>query len=269
VPGDTNGQRDVFVRDLVSATTVRASVSSAGAQGNDQSLFPSLSADGCSVAFISLASNLVPPAVQIYNIYVHDLSSGATRRASETTSGQPANDMCGETSISADGRFVAFQSFADVLVPADTNGVSDIFVRELPTPATVYCTAKVTSGGCLPAITATGQPTPVGGFVVRVEQVEPNALGMLLYSTSGAAAAPFQGGTLCLLPPVQRLTQHDSGGAAPCTGLLAQDFSAWLASGADPALASGQQVWLQGWFRDPGAAGGSGLSDALTATVCN
>ena len=60
MPGDTNGATDVFVRDRLTATTDRVSVDSAGAQANDRSDFPAISADGSVVAFVSTATNLVP-----------------------------------------------------------------------------------------------------------------------------------------------------------------------------------------------------------------
>ena len=60
MPGDTNGSSDVFVRDRRTGTTRRVSVSSGGAQGNDNSFGPAISADGRFVAFGSSASNLVP-----------------------------------------------------------------------------------------------------------------------------------------------------------------------------------------------------------------
>ena len=60
MPGDTNNKEDIFVRDLSTNTTTRLSVDSAGNQGNNDSEFPSISANGQKVAFSSFASNLVP-----------------------------------------------------------------------------------------------------------------------------------------------------------------------------------------------------------------
>ena len=69
-----------------------------------------------------------------------------------------------------------------------------------------YCTAKLNSLGCSPSMSASGQPSAsaTSGFVVRATDVLNNKAGLLLYSVSGRAALPFQGGTLCIALPVRR-----------------------------------------------------------------
>jgi hypothetical protein len=131
VVGDTNGVPDVFVHEIQGGTTERVSVDSAGVQGNDDSLDPSISADGRFVAFASLASSLVAGDTNlVQDIFVHDRLNGTTERVSVDTAGAQANDDSQNPSISADGRFVAFDSDATNLVASDTNGVSDIFVHD-------------------------------------------------------------------------------------------------------------------------------------------
>lgn len=134
-------------------------------------------------------------------------------------------------------------------------------------PVTVYCTAKTTSSGCVPSISATGVPSTAGAFMVRCSQVQTGQQGVMLYSTNGQAAISFQGGTLCVMPPVLRTPVQAAGGVGPCEGSLAFDFSAHYLSGIDPVLVPGQQVWAQYWFRDPGDPFGTGLSDALEFTL--
>jgi Tol biopolymer transport system component len=132
VPGDTNGTFDVFVHDRQGGTTVRASVDSAGVEGNGSSLNPSISADGRLVAFASDATNLVPGDTNDRrDAFVHDLLTGATERVSVDSAGNQANNQSigpgirgGPTfgpKISGDGRFVVFDSIATNLVPGDTN----------------------------------------------------------------------------------------------------------------------------------------------------
>jgi len=138
VPGDTNGSRDIFVRDLSTNTTTRVSVDSAGNQGNGISnpflSKPSISADGRFVAFVSTASNLVPGDTNLVDdIFVRDTLVNTTTRVSVDSAGNQGNNNSISTSISADGRFVAFSSNATNLVPGDTNGREDIFVRDLLT----------------------------------------------------------------------------------------------------------------------------------------
>jgi len=137
VSGDTNATSDLFVRDRQSGTTERVSLDSLGAQGNDDSLNPSLSADGRYVAFQSWASNLVSGDTNARrDVFVRDRQSGATVRVSVDSLGAQANGTSYIPSISADGRCVAFQSEASNLVSADTNGVRDVFVRDRCGPAT-------------------------------------------------------------------------------------------------------------------------------------
>ena len=125
-----------------------------------------------------------------------------------------------------------------------------------PTPFN-YCTAKVTSSGCVPAIAFTGTPSAAGNYTVNCSQVEAGQLGVLFYGTSGPAAIAFQGGFLCVNPPVIRMPVQPSGGAAACSGTYTQAMTALITT-----LPVGQMVNCQYWFRDPGAATGTGLSNA-------
>lgn len=135
-----------------------------------------------------------------------------------------------------------------------------------PAPA-VYCTAKVTSGGCLPAIgtSGTASASAASGFVLNVTQVEPLNLGIYFYSAVGPAAVPFLGGFLCLGGSITRLPPSAAGGAGPCSGQYSVDFNAYLAANQPGLRAPGQGFWAQCWFRDPPAPiGQSGLSNAVT-----
>ncbi len=131
VPGDTNGSDDVFVHDLASGITTRVSVDSSGQQANGRSESPSISADGRFVAFAGSAGNLVAADSNgILDVFVHDRQSGLTRRVSIDSAGSEANGVSSGAWISADGRIVAFHSYASDLVPGDTNSVHDIFVHD-------------------------------------------------------------------------------------------------------------------------------------------
>ena len=128
VPGDTNHSLDVFVHDTAAGTTVRASRASGGAQGNNPSSQPMLSADGRFVMFTSLATNLVPGDTNgFYDVYRHEIATGATSRLSPGT--EVGNSF--PAALSADGRWVVFVSEAENLVPGDTNLRPDVFVRGL------------------------------------------------------------------------------------------------------------------------------------------
>ncbi len=132
VPGDTNGFADVFLHDRQTGTTSRLSVAPDGSQAQCSSWDPSISDDGRFVSFTSGGTNLVTGDVDVWNgVFVRDLDTGATQRASVSMDGSPVDGMSELSSISADGRTVAFVADATNLVPADTNGIDDVFVRDL------------------------------------------------------------------------------------------------------------------------------------------
>ncbi|MFO0983482.1 MAG: calcium-binding protein [Planctomycetota bacterium] len=138
VPGDTNGSPDVFVHDRQTGATTRASVDSQGGQADADSQQAVISADGRFVAFFSWADNLVPGDTTPFraDIFVHDLATGETTRVSVDSNGAEGNGGSDYPSISADGRFVSFDSSASNLVPGDTNGWLDVFVHDRQTGAT-------------------------------------------------------------------------------------------------------------------------------------
>jgi hypothetical protein len=131
VPNDTNFAPDIFVHDRQTGQTTRVSVSSVGVQGNGDSIRPYISSDGRYVAFTSLASNLVPNDTNfVPDIFVHDRQTGQTMRVSVNSAGGEGNSESYGSSISSDGRYVAFDSWASNLVPNDTNGTYDVFVHD-------------------------------------------------------------------------------------------------------------------------------------------
>jgi Tol biopolymer transport system component len=134
VPGDTNNRADVFVHDRLTGVTERVSVSSSETQGNNDSTWGTISADGRYVAFSSDASNLVSGDTNgSTDAFVRDLVSGTTERVSVDSSGIQANAFAGgqgHMMISGDGTVVTFISSATNLVPGDTNGRYDVFVHD-------------------------------------------------------------------------------------------------------------------------------------------
>ncbi len=131
VAGDNNGVYDVFVHDRQTGATTRVSVHTNGTEGDSDSSLPSISADGRFVAFESAAANLVVGDTNnTWDIFVHDRDTGATTMVSVDSGGQQSNDESIECSISADGRYVAFQSYGTNLVAGDNNSMVDIFVHD-------------------------------------------------------------------------------------------------------------------------------------------
>lgn len=132
VPDDTNGESDVFVHDRETGTTMRVSVASDGTESNSFSQNAALNQNGRYVAFRSDADNLVPDDTNgEIDVFVHYRETGTTTRVSVNDAGEQGNGESFGPVLSADGRFLAFSSFAGNLVPDDTNGVADVFVRDL------------------------------------------------------------------------------------------------------------------------------------------
>ena len=132
VRDDANARSDVFVRDRLRGTTTRVSVKSNNHPGNGHSDLSAIDSSGRWVVFGSRATNLAPggDTNARSDVFVHDLRTGVTTRESVTADGAQANEESFAPAISADGRHVAFLSFADNLVPGDTNDRLDVFVRD-------------------------------------------------------------------------------------------------------------------------------------------
>ncbi|MEA3507723.1 MAG: hypothetical protein U9R40_02230 [Synergistota bacterium] len=133
VPGDTNGCTDIFIRDLENGATERISMAFDGTEANGHSAGPAISEAGRYVAFSSEASNLVPDdTTGKRDIFVADCTTGEIIRVSVAGAMVEAADESFPfgVSISGDGTQVAFLSKAPNLVPGDTNGLWDIFVRD-------------------------------------------------------------------------------------------------------------------------------------------
>jgi formylglycine-generating enzyme required for sulfatase activity len=142
-----------------------------------------------------------------------------------------------------------------------------------PAQVTTYCTAGTTVQGCVPSISGIGIPSPysTSGFEIVVDNVPTQRMGLIFYGLSSIPQPqPWAVGSasyLCIYYPVNRTGAHNSGGAiGPCDGELRVDFNAWRT--ANPAalgspFSLGQGLCAQGWFRDPGAAKQTNLSNGL------
>jgi uncharacterized repeat protein (TIGR01451 family) len=134
-PGDPDDIGDVFVRVLETGELILASTSDAGVKGDGQSGEPSLSADGTKVAFASFSANLDPDMTirGSGSVYLKDLTTGDISLASRTSSGAPIPGGGFGISLSADATRIAFASMTRLADPADTDSVSDIYVKDLAT----------------------------------------------------------------------------------------------------------------------------------------
>src|SRR3990172_8326886 len=181
VPGDTNGVWDIFVHDQQTGVTERVSVDTNGNVGDGYSEQPSLSADGRYVAFMSWASNLVPGDTNGgWDIFVHDRQTGVTERVSVNSSGEQGNPYSYRPSISADGRYVVFESGASNLVSGDTNGTWDIFVHDRQTRVTKRVSVN-SSGGQANDWSSSPSLSSDGRYVAFIS----NASNLILGDTNG------------------------------------------------------------------------------------
>lgn len=150
--------------------------------------------------------------------------------------------------------------------------IDDLRVEDLQCTPTggpfTYCTGKLNTQGCVPAIGFNGSPSAssAGAFLVTADLIVPNMLGILFYG-QGQNNVAFNGGTLCAASPIKRLPIQNSGGALPCDGSYAYDFNQVIQGGGDPVLIVGAQVNAQFWYRDPPSTFGSGLSNALEFVI--
>ncbi|MCY2931606.1 MAG: cadherin domain-containing protein, partial [Planctomycetota bacterium] len=161
--GDTNGAKDIFVRDRLTGATERVSVSSSGEQANGASGAPSISADGRYVLFESVGSNLVSGDTNgRIDIFVHDRQTGTTQRVTVSSNGVEQNGDSQDGRISGDGRYAVFASYATNLVPGGADRHSDIFVRDLQAGTTEEVSVSSrgvpgSQGSYRPSISADGR----------------------------------------------------------------------------------------------------------------
>jgi dipeptidyl aminopeptidase/acylaminoacyl peptidase len=162
VGDDTNDETDIFLHDLQTGQTSLVSLATDGSQANRSSEAPSISADGRYVTFFSDAANLVANDTNdCDDVFLRDRQTEQTTRVSVASDGSQANDCSSYHSISADGRYIAFQSWADNLTSGDDNETSDIFVYDRQTGQTV-CASKPflktgNGGSWTPAISGDGR----------------------------------------------------------------------------------------------------------------
>ena len=163
LPGDTSGQTDVYVKDMVTGTLTRVSVGTGGAAPDGASSNAQISGDGSTVVFVSAADNLVGGDTNgVADVFVADRATGAITLVSKAADGTLANSVSETPSISQDGRYVAFASYASNLVPGDSNGQEDVFEADLQS-GTISLLSQAPDGTAadgasnLPAISGSGR----------------------------------------------------------------------------------------------------------------
>jgi Tol biopolymer transport system component len=202
VTGDTNGQPDIFVRDRLAGTTTRLSVSSSETQADGPSDFPSISANGRFVTFVSRAANLGTDSGTFNDVFLRDLEAGTTVRVSHGVGGAEPNADSPAAAISGDGTTVVFISLATNLVADDTNGFADVFAYDRATGA-VRRVNLTPSGAQANGHTLTSPGAPATDFDGSVVAFGTNARNLL----GGPAEYDFVARDL-IANTVQRLSSH-------------------------------------------------------------
>jgi Tol biopolymer transport system component len=161
---------NVFLRDQSNTTTILISERTNGlAGGNGDSMPLGISADGHFALFESSASDLVANDTNnAFDIFVRDNLAGTISLVSVSTNGFCGNGASRGGMITPDGRFVAFVSTANNLVPADTNGIADVFLRDLQASSTTLISvgARATNSGVSQCASESPEVTPDGRSVV-------------------------------------------------------------------------------------------------------
>jgi len=131
VPDDANGKDDIFLHDWASGQTRRVSLAADGSEGNADSGWPAISADGRWVVFASDASNLVPGDTNgASDVFLVDLQGGGIERISVSAAGTQANGASTQPAISGNGRYIAFSSNATNLFSSATSGQQEVYLLD-------------------------------------------------------------------------------------------------------------------------------------------
>lgn len=139
VAADSNDEADIFLSDIETGVTSRVSVTSGGQQSDGSSFAAALSDDGSTIAYYSLATNLVTGDTNLVSdVFVYNVVTGTTTRASVASDGTQSDLGSFDPSISGDGSLVAFVSDATNLVSGDTNGLADVFLHDVATLSLIH-----------------------------------------------------------------------------------------------------------------------------------
>jgi Tol biopolymer transport system component len=277
VPGDANGQWDIFLRDRLFSTTELVSIGPNAVQANAFSAMPSVTDDGRFVAFWSQASNLVASGtIPSPELYVHDRQAGVNEVVSQSSSGVIGNDTVINgnyfpATISSDGRLIAFHSFATNLVPDDTNHLFDVFMRDRGPRIVAFCFGDGTGAACPcgnngapmhgcessqatggAILAASGASSLSGDNLVFTSSNElPTALSIVLQGSATNNGASFGDGVKCVTGALKRLyVKSASGGVATAPGPGDPSVSTRSASAGD-AIPAGASRFYQVYYRDP------------------
>lgn len=190
VSGDTNGADDVFRKDTQTGTVIRVSTDSSDSQAISGGIVPAISASGRYVAFESNSSDLVAGDTNgAFDIFLKDIHTGLTKRVSADAGGTQANSGSLRPVISADGRYVSFDTFAGNLVAGDTNGAKDVLVKDMANGAIVRVSTdssgnQANDSSVFPAISADGRYVAFASLATNLVAGDTNKVFDVFRNTS-------------------------------------------------------------------------------------
>jgi len=200
-------------------------------------------------------------------VYLFEDQGGAWIEIERFTASTPLSDNSSfGKSVAMDDLRILAGATGDTGESPGTGAAYFLVLNTTPSP---YCTGKTSSQGCAPTVDWGGSPTADGpdDFLVLTRNAAPAKPGLFFWGQNGPVAAPFLGGTLCVLPPLVRTPVKLSNGPAPCAAGYAHHFD--QATMASAGLAPGDEVHGQFWMRDPAHPDGTGvvLTDGLAFTI--
>ena len=188
LPGDTSGQNDVYVKDLVTGTLTRISVGLNGAAPDGDSSQPQISGDGSTIVFASTADNLVAGDTNgVADVFVANRATGAITLVSQSA-GVQGNSLSEDPSISDNGQYVAFASYSNNLVPTDNNGHEDVFIADLQAGTMTLISQTPGAGGAdgssnFPAISGTGRAIAFTSQATNLTSSDPSQFANIFVDT--------------------------------------------------------------------------------------
>ena len=267
-PGDSNGHRDIVIKDLATGAVTQVSVNADGLGGNGDSNAPVFSPDGSKVAFASAASNLVAGDTNgALDVFVKDLVTGAVTRVSTGNAGEQGNGDSYKPIFSADGTRLLFTSLASNFSGRDGNGASDVFVKDLATGGltlvSVDAAGASTNGASLgDALSADGKRVLFESGASNLAAGDVNGVSDVFLATLAASAAntpPAIGGTVA--------NQADAAGVAirPFSAVTITDPDAAQTETVTVTLSAAQGSFAGAGFTGSGASFTGAFASAAAA----
>lgn len=283
LPGDLNPWHNAFVRVAAQRGSLRLDFDALGVDTDGDSNGVSISGDGRTIAFDSSATTLVVNDTNLaYDIFVrticgphHPDADGDGYGAANSGSTPLCLPAPAGWSVSAldcdDADASIHPGQAEVCDGIDQN--CNTFVDDDAAGA-AYCTVSVQGTTCSPAMFATGcaSASATSGFTLTAGDLDPQRSCAFFYGL-GPALVPWGNrglGWMCIAAPRQRTPVMNSGGSSLCSGTMSLDVWAWMS--ANPGVLAtpfvpGQELFIQGWFRDPSSTANTSTTSAWSVTV--